>query len=102
MAKLAVQPLALLVLPLLIVESLEYAIEELPVRFRELLDHLPSVDVILGEASLELSFPHKFVVHPHHQDVAHVPSLHIEELRLRRSLRGGLLRLLDWLTETTS
>ena len=101
MAKLAVQTLAFLVLPLLIVEPLEYAIEELSVRFRELLDHLPSVYVILGKASLGLSFPHKFVVHPHHQDVAHVPSLHIEKLRLWRSLRG-LLRLLDWLTETTS
>jgi hypothetical protein len=95
------QTLALLVLLLLIVESLEYAIEELSVRFRELLDHLPSVNVILGKASLGLSFPHKFVVHPYHQDVAHVPSLHIEELRLRRSLRA-LLRLLDWLAETTS
>ena len=101
-AKLAVQTLALLVLLLLIFEPLEYAIEELPVSFRELLDHLPSVYVILGEASLGLSFPHKFVVNPHHQDVAHVPSLQIEELRLRRSLRGSQLRLLGWLTEATS
>jgi hypothetical protein len=94
LAQVAVQPLALLVLPALVVESLEYPVEELSVTFRQLLHHLPSVDVVFGEASLGLSLPHYLVVYPAHQDVAHVPSLHVEELRLRGCLWCRLLGLL--------
>ena len=79
-----------------------YPIQQLSIIILQLLNHLPSIRVVLGKASLTLILPDEFVTHPDSQEISHVSRFHVEKLRLRRLRLCDLLWLLPRLLRLES